>query len=48
MNIRGALFVVTFSALAIAALASLNATGAKDERNAQERGAVAAVVVDQN
>lgn len=48
MNIRGMIFVVTFSVLAIAALASLNATGAKVERHAQERGSLATLVVDDN
>ena len=48
MNIRGMLFVATFSALALAALASLDASTGKAERHAQERGSVAALVSDQN
>ena len=48
MTIRGMLFVMTFSALALAALASLDASGAKDERHAQERGSIAALALDQN
>jgi hypothetical protein len=48
MTIRGVLFAIFFSALALAALASLDASSVKDERHAQERGAVATLTGDWN
>ena len=48
MTIRGMFFVATFSVLALVGLASLNPSGAKDERHAQDRNAVASLTVDRN